>query len=120
MAKHTFIWQGNDRQAQVVRGVMMADALTYASDSSAWSWWLRSRAAVARARHLFDWSVVIPQMQDLFAELSALRRQALGEAAAAGEAGAGAAVAATDAIVGSEPLMFRDARSVSPAASSRG
>lgn len=26
MPKHTFIWQGNDRQAQVVRGTMAADA----------------------------------------------------------------------------------------------
>lgn len=31
------------------------------------------KAALARARGLFDWSVVIPQMQDLFAELGAIR-----------------------------------------------
>lgn len=34
------------------------------------------QAARARARGLFDWSVVIPQMQDLFAELAAIRGRA--------------------------------------------
>lgn len=33
-------------------------------------------AGQARARALFDWSVVIPQMQELFAELAAIRRSA--------------------------------------------
>lgn len=42
-----------------------------------------SAAAVARARQLFDWSVVIPQMQDLFAELAAIRSKAEGEGLAA-------------------------------------
>ncbi len=40
---------------------------------------LRARmgaAARARATGVFDWSVVIPQMQDLFAELSAIRKAA--------------------------------------------
>lgn len=40
---------------------------------------LRARmgaAGLARARGVFDWSVVIPQMQDLFAELAAIRRAA--------------------------------------------
>lgn len=40
---------------------------------------LRARmgaAGLARARGLFDWSVVIPQMQDLFAELAAIRARA--------------------------------------------
>lgn len=40
---------------------------------------LRARmgaAARARATAVFDWSVVIPQMQDLFAELSAIRKAA--------------------------------------------
>ncbi len=40
---------------------------------------LRARmgaAGLARARRVFDWSVVIPQMQDLFAELSAIRKAA--------------------------------------------
>lgn len=40
---------------------------------------LRARmgaAGLARARAVFDWSVVIPQMQDLFAELSAIRKSA--------------------------------------------
>ena len=35
------------------------------------------QAAKARALSLFDWSVVIPQMQDLFAELSAIRARAM-------------------------------------------
>lgn len=34
------------------------------------------QAARIRAQTLFDWSVVIPQMQDLFAELSAIRGRA--------------------------------------------
>lgn len=34
------------------------------------------KAAMARAKGVFDWSVVIPQMQDLFAELSAIRTSA--------------------------------------------
>lgn len=34
------------------------------------------QAARARARALFDWSVVIPQMQDLFAELTSIRGRA--------------------------------------------
>lgn len=40
---------------------------------------LRARmgaAGLARARGMFDWSVVIAQMQDLFAELSAIRKAA--------------------------------------------
>ena len=40
---------------------------------------LRARMGAAgqkRARAVFDWAVVIPQMQDLFAELSAIRRVA--------------------------------------------
>ncbi|MBC2835234.1 glycosyltransferase [Paragemmobacter straminiformis] len=40
---------------------------------------LRARmgaAALARARGVFDWSVIIPQMQDLFAELAAIRKAA--------------------------------------------
>ncbi|AWB48765.1 hypothetical protein HYN69_09800 [Gemmobacter aquarius] len=40
---------------------------------------LRARmgaAGLARARGMFDWAAVIPQMQDLFAELSAIRRAA--------------------------------------------
>lgn len=41
---------------------------------------LRARmgaAAQARARALFDWRVIIPKMQDLFAELDAIRRCAV-------------------------------------------
>lgn len=48
--------------------------LAVASDDS-----LRRRmgqAARARARAVFDWSVVVPQLQDLFAELSGIRARA--------------------------------------------
>ncbi|MEY4984007.1 MAG: hypothetical protein RIR62_2273 [Pseudomonadota bacterium] len=34
------------------------------------------QAAAARARRLFDWSVVVPQVQDLIAELAAIRARA--------------------------------------------
>jgi glycosyltransferase involved in cell wall biosynthesis len=39
-------------------------------------------AGQARARTLFDWSVVIPRMQELFTELSAIRRSAANPAPA--------------------------------------
>ncbi|MEY4872301.1 MAG: hypothetical protein RLZZ563_1631 [Pseudomonadota bacterium] len=54
------------RMAQAIRSLMQnAD--------------LRARLGNAgrdRARRLFDWSAVVPQMQDLFAELDAIRRRA--------------------------------------------
>lgn len=37
------------------------------------------RAAQARARMLFDWAVVVPQLQELFAELAAIRAAARDE-----------------------------------------
>lgn len=53
--------------AEAVRALMLDDGLRARMGA----------AARERARSLFDWSAVVPQMQDLFAELDARRRAAV-------------------------------------------